>query len=221
MWSPQTIVPLDSVTERLRPSTHFLAYGLGWALSDYRGRKLVSHAGAIDGFRALVGLVPEEGLGVVVLSNGGEPGRALTNALFLKVVDAYLGGAATTDWSTALRAVRDAGMARDSADQAKRDRDRVSGTNPSLALDAYAGHYSSEMYGDLSIAADSGTLNIRFGPYYSGALSHWHYDTFKAAWQDPEQGFDLLTFTLNAEGRVDHLTWPGLGDFRKEPTTEP
>lgn len=73
MWSPQTIIPLDSITERLRPSTHFQAYGLGWSLSDYRGRKLVAHGGAIDGFRAVVGLVPEERLGVVVLSNGGEP----------------------------------------------------------------------------------------------------------------------------------------------------
>ena len=220
MWTPQTIVPLDSVTERLRPTTHFLAYGLGWALSDYRGRKLVSHAGAIDGFRAAVGLVPEEGLGVVVLTNGGEPGRALTNALFLKVVDAYLGGAGT-DWSTVLRAVRDAGMARDSADQTKQERERVTGTKPSLALDAYTGSYANEMYGDVTVAVDSGTLNIRFGPYFTGALSHWHYDTFKAAWQDPEQGFDLLTFGLNADGRVDHLTWPGLGDFSKASTPKP
>jgi CubicO group peptidase (beta-lactamase class C family) len=220
MWSPQTIIPLDSVTERLRPSTHFQAYGLGWFLSDYRGHKLVSHLGAIDGFRAAVGLVPEERLGVVVLTNGGEPGRALTTALFLRVVDAYLGGAAT-DWSGAYRAVRDAGMARDSADRAKQERDRVSGTKPSLGLDTYVGNYRSEMYGDVTVAAESGALVIRFGPYFTGALSHWHFDTFKASWQDPEQGSDLLTFVLNADGRVDHLTWPGQGDFAKVPTTEP
>jgi len=220
MWSPQTIIPLDSVTERLRPSTHFLAYGLGWFLSDYRGRKLVSHTGAIDGFRAAVGLVPEERLGVVVLTNGGEPGRALTNALFLRVVDAYLVGAAT-DWSTAYREVRDAGTARDSADRAKQESDRVSGTKPSLDLAAYAGSYRHEMYGNVTVAAEGGALVIRFGPYFTGALAHWHYDTFQASWQDPEQGFDLLTFALNADGRVDHFTWPGLGDFAKVPTAEP
>ncbi|HJQ65085.1 MAG TPA: serine hydrolase [Gemmatimonadales bacterium] len=220
MWSPQTIIPLDTVTERLRPSTHFQAYGLGWFLSDYRGQKLVSHLGAIDGFRAAVGLVPEQRLGVVVLTNGGEPGRALTTALFLRVVDAYLGGA-VTDWSGAYRAVRDAGMARDSADRAKQERDRVNGTKPSLNLEAYVGNYRSEMYGDVTVAGESGALVIRFGPYFTGALSHWHFDTFKASWQDPEQGFDLLTFVLNADGRVDHLTWPGQGDFVKAPSTEP
>src|SRR5438046_1457555 len=59
MRSPQTVIPLDSITERLRPSTHFQAYGLGWSLSDYRGRKLVSHNGALDGMRSIVMLVPE------------------------------------------------------------------------------------------------------------------------------------------------------------------
>lgn len=220
MWSPQTIIPLDSVTERLRPSTHFLAYGMGWSLSDYRGRKLVSHGGAIDGFRAVVGLVPEERLGVVVLSNGGEPGRALTNALFLRVVDAYL-GAVATDWSTVLRAVRDADMARDSLDRDHQERARVSGTKPSLDLTAYAGTYRDEMYGDVTVSADRGTLAIQFGPFFTGALSHWNFDTFKASWQDPEQGFDLVSFVLNAEGHVDHLTWPGLGDFAKVAATPP
>src|SRR3989442_14485381 len=129
MHAPQTLIPLGCITERLRPSTHFLAYGLGWSLADYRGRKLVSHGGAIDGFRALVGLVPEERLGVVVLSNGGELGRALTNALFLRVVDAYLGGA-PTDWSAELFRVRDHQMARDRADEAKQEHPRVAGTKP-------------------------------------------------------------------------------------------
>jgi CubicO group peptidase (beta-lactamase class C family) len=212
MWSPQTIIPLDTLTARLRPSTHFEAYGLGWVLSDYRGRELVAHGGAIDGFRAIVGLVPEEHLGVVVLTNGGEPGRELTTALYLRVVDAYLGGRGR-DWSADLLQVRNRQMARDSSERAREEASRVAGTAPALALPAYAGTYRNELYGDVTVTVDSGVLFMRFGPYYNAALSHWQYDTFKAAWQDPEEGYDLMTFTLNAGGRVDHLTWPGLGDF--------
>ncbi|OLC08642.1 MAG: hypothetical protein AUH42_00970 [Gemmatimonadetes bacterium 13_1_40CM_70_11] len=214
MHAPQTLIPLDSITERLRPSTHFLAYGLGWSLADYRGRKLVSHGGAIDGFRALVGLVPEERLGVVVLSNGGELGRALTNALFLRVVDAYLGGA-PTDWSAELFRVRNDQMARDSADEAKQEHARVAGTKPTLDLAAYAGSYQNEMYGAVTVTLEQGALVMRFGPSYTGDLSHWHFDTFKAKWRDPEEGWDLVAFTLNAEGKIDHLRWPGLGDFAR------
>jgi CubicO group peptidase (beta-lactamase class C family) len=42
--------------------------GLGWHIRDYRGRKLLQHAGSTG---ALIGLVPEEKLGVVVLTNLG------------------------------------------------------------------------------------------------------------------------------------------------------
>ena len=214
MHAPQTLVPLDSITERLRPSTHFAAYGFGWSLADYRGRKLVSHGGAIDGFRALVGLAPEERLGVVVLTNGGEPGRALTNALFLRVVDAYLGGPAA-DWSAELRRVRNDQMARDSADEAKQEHERVTGTKPTLDLAAYAGSYRNEMYGDVTVTLEQSALMMRFGPFYTGDLRHWHFDTFKSKWRDPEEGEDLITFALGAAGRMDHLTWPGLGDFAR------
>jgi CubicO group peptidase (beta-lactamase class C family) len=215
MHAPQTLIPLDSLIERLRPSTHFQAYGLGWSVSDYRGRKLVAHGGAIDGFRALVGLVPEERLGVVVLTNGGEPGRALTNALFLQVVDAYFGGVAR-DWGAELLRVRDQQMVRDSVEQAKQEQAQIAGTKASLALADYAGTYHHEMYGEVLVAAESGALVMRFGPHYTGDLTHWHFDTFRAKWRDPEQGSDLVTFGLNANGKVDHLRWPGFGEFARD-----
>jgi len=215
MHAPQMLIPLDSLIERLRPSTHFQAYGLGWSVSDYRGRKLVAHGGAIDGFRAIVGLVPEEQLGVVVLTNGGEPGRALTNAVFLRVVDAYLGGVAR-DWGAELLRVRDQQMKRDSVEEAKQEQARIAGTKPSLALPDYAGTYRHEMYGEVVVAAESGALVMRFGPYYAGDMTHWHFDTFQTKWRDPEQGSDLVTFGLNPNGKVDHLRWPGFGEFARD-----
>ena len=42
MWAPQTIIPLSDFSREHYPSTHFRAYGLGWSLADYKGRKLVS-----------------------------------------------------------------------------------------------------------------------------------------------------------------------------------
>ena len=215
MHSPQTVIPLDTLTERLRPSTHFLAYGLGWSLSDYRGKKVVSHGGAIDGMRSIVLLVPEERLGIVVLTNGGEPGRLLTSAVALRAVDAYL-GAPVRDWSAELLAVYRAQAARDSVDAEKEKAKRVAGTRPSLAPEGYAGTYKSEMYGDVTIAADSGRLVMRFGPEYTGDLSHWHYDTYQAVWRNPVMDRDLITFTLGADGAVVRLAWPGFGDFARK-----
>jgi hypothetical protein len=197
--------------ERLRPSTHFQAYGLGWTISDYRGRKLVAHGGAIDGFRALVGLVPEEQLGVVVLTNGGEPGRALTNALFLRVVDAFLGGV-VRDWGAELLRVRDQQLMRDSVEDAKQKQSRIAGTTSSLALPAYAGSYHHEMYGDM-MSRPRRALVMRFGPQYTGAMTHWHFDTFRVQWRDPRR---TRVCHVRLERRGKSITCVGpVGEFAR------
>lgn len=45
------------------------SYGLGWFLDDWKGNKVVQHAGNIDGFNALVAMIPEKKLGFVMLTN--------------------------------------------------------------------------------------------------------------------------------------------------------
>ncbi len=44
-------------------------YGLGWFLRDWNGKTVVEHGGNIDGFNALVAMIPEEKLGFVMLTN--------------------------------------------------------------------------------------------------------------------------------------------------------
>ena len=44
-------------------------YGLGWFLRQWNGRRVIDHAGGIDGFTAEVAMIPEENLGFVLLMN--------------------------------------------------------------------------------------------------------------------------------------------------------
>ncbi len=46
-----------------------LGYGLGWFIRDWNGMKVVEHGGNIDGFNALVAMIPEKKLGFVMLTN--------------------------------------------------------------------------------------------------------------------------------------------------------
>ncbi|HEX2210967.1 MAG TPA: serine hydrolase domain-containing protein, partial [Longimicrobium sp.] len=70
MLTPQFIIPQAQYYPAARlAAPHFTAYGLGWFMQDYRGRKLAMHTGSIDGMSALVAMVPEERLGLVVLIN--------------------------------------------------------------------------------------------------------------------------------------------------------
>ncbi len=57
MHTPQTIIRIEGQYPILYPDAHFLSYGMGWFLSDFRGKKLVEHGGAIDGMRALVAMI--------------------------------------------------------------------------------------------------------------------------------------------------------------------
>ena len=47
----------------------FFSYGFGWFIQDYRGQQVWMHTGSIDGICAIIGLMPNERLGVYVLEN--------------------------------------------------------------------------------------------------------------------------------------------------------
>lgn len=51
--------------ERLRDAH----YATGWRVMDYAGHPLLYHAGAVQGYRAIMGILPERDIGVVILWN--------------------------------------------------------------------------------------------------------------------------------------------------------
>jgi CubicO group peptidase (beta-lactamase class C family) len=65
-----------------------LGYGFGLDVAEYRGLRLIGHAGDGLGFRTYVGRVPEHGLGVVVLRNG--PGSPDPFQVALRVIELFL-----------------------------------------------------------------------------------------------------------------------------------
>jgi CubicO group peptidase (beta-lactamase class C family) len=94
------IIPFDAIQETRNANTimeeikalnfgHFSLYGLGWQLTDYGGKKMVSHNGGVNGFVTGITLIPEEKLGVVVLTN--TDANWLYEALNREIVDAYMG----------------------------------------------------------------------------------------------------------------------------------
>ena len=206
MWQPTTIVPLSEQAESFNPTQHFNAYGLGWFLSNYQGRKVVTHSGGLDGMISRVGLLPEENLGVVVLTNSETP---LSTALMYKVFDTFL-GVPRRDWSANYLARHRQAEAAAEAEARKTEEARVTGTRPSLALGKYAGTYGGEMYGEARVAEEQGRLVLRLAPAanFVGDLEHWHYDTFRLRWRASvsypfPRGF--VTFGLNASGQVDEM----------------
>ncbi|HEU4872642.1 MAG TPA: serine hydrolase [Pyrinomonadaceae bacterium] len=214
MQVPQTIIRLEGMQASLYPEAHFLTYGLGWFLSDYRGKKVVEHGGAIDGMRAQVAMIPEEKLGVVILTN--LHGNVLPVALMYKVFDIYL-NAPQRDWSADMLKVRNNLEEQSKAAEKKAESERVQGTSPSLALDKYAGTFQSDMYGEAKVALENNKLVLRFGPNFTGDLQHWHYDTFRIVWRDPMQGKGFVNFRLNTAAKVEVINIENLSEFTRVP----
>jgi len=201
LWSPQTIMPIvdpDPPLAALRPN--FLAYALGWRVRDYRGHKIVWHTGGLAGMTSQTTLVPDQRLGIVILTNGESD---VFEALTYELLD-HLLGAPRTDWATAFHdaAQLDSAQADSTLRTMRESRDSTS--HPTLPLARYAGTYSDPLYGGATIALEQGQLVLRFdhSPAFVGDLEHWQYDTFIARWRTTNLADAFVTFDLNPNGSI-------------------
>jgi len=212
MHTPQTVIRMGETTERLFPETHFQAYGLGWTLQDYRGRKLVRHGGSLDGMRTHVGMIPEEDLGVVVITNLNN--SWIPEVVLYHVLDTFL-GPRDKDWNQAMYAVYMESQREAEERRAKEEASRVPGTSPSLAADAYVGVYADSLYGEARVRREGDALVLEVGPSFVGELEHWHFDVFRARWRDEQLGRAWVEFRLNRQGKVAEMEVEGWRAFLK------
>jgi hypothetical protein len=150
-------------------------------------------------------LVPEENLGVVILTNA-EQGGAFESILY-HILDSYM-GLAPTDWVAAFKAA-DEQEAEEAAEAMKQqDTGRAADSKPSLPLEKLAGVYTDPWYGPATIRVENGKLvfTLNHTPKAVGDLQHWQYDTFKAHWRERTIEDAFLTFTLKPDGAIDHFT---------------
>jgi CubicO group peptidase (beta-lactamase class C family) len=182
------------------PTQHFSIYGLGWHLMDYHGRLVVGHGGHVDGMLSRTAFLPEEGVGVAVLTNAEE--HDLMSALVYHLLDGLI-GAPPRDWNALLLTRRQEGLARKAAAEQAMAAARAEGTQPSLALGRYAGRYFNPILGEAEVQEQGGGLRLTVAehPGIAGAVEHWHYDTFRCAWKEEYFESSLVAFRLDGHGR--------------------
>jgi CubicO group peptidase (beta-lactamase class C family) len=199
LWKIQNPFLVDQ-TKPNESKTHFRGYGLGWSLADFHGRLRVNHTGGYDGMISAVTMIPDEKLGVVVLSNGmNPPTTAITNY----VLNTYL-GLEEKDWSAQML---EQNKKRQSEDKRISDRveKQVKGTHPSLPLEKYAEKYNSLIYGKIDVKLENGKLRLYFEhtPDLSATLEHWHYDVWKINWDKTQAWFSFGTLKFNMTNNLE------------------
>lgn len=207
---PHNLIQLSKQYRQRHPMVHLSAYALGFRLHDYRGRLVINHTGGLDGMLSYFGFMPEEKVGVIILTNSDQHGlyRALAYYLF----DAAL-GVEGWDWSRRYLAVHKENLKKEAIRKRERQAERAADTQPSLPLSAYAGVFEDPVYGKarLVLSKDATnkkvmTLKLSAHPAITGTLTHWHHDTFQVRWDHRLWQTSFLQFQMDRQGRATGFT---------------
>ncbi|MGH8251038.1 MAG: serine hydrolase [Steroidobacteraceae bacterium] len=180
------------------------AYGLGLSVTSYRGRRMVHHGGAIDGFRAHLVFLPEDKIGVVALANLG--GSNFVGAISHELLDRVLGLPAA-HWSQRYLSDEQTAKAAEREAERKGYSPRKRGTRPSHALADYPGHYEHPAYGTVRIVQAGEQLKVSYGSLDTG-LAHFHYDSFEFVTEPVSQSKLRLRFDTDGDGEIASVTVP-------------
>ena len=205
MQSPQMVMPSSRGPTAGGAEVGEQQYGLGVMVGTYRGRKVVHHGGNIAGFSAEISWLPNDSIGVVVLTNMS--GTATRDFIPFIVYDRLL-GLSPIDWSGRYMQQYLRGRARADSARARDVASRVTGTKPSHELTAYTGTYNHPGYGDINVTLEGGTLKFSYGRV-SYPLEHWHYDVFETKSNTPgAPGRWKAQFHMDMKGAITSLSVP-------------
>lgn len=194
------------------PETLQSSYGLGWAITPYRGSKVIWHTGGIDGFSALVTFMPAAEIGIVILTNLG--GTNAHQIIAYNIFD-RLTGMELVNWNERFRKIADEMKANLQKAKEQGATDRVEGTQPSHPLKDYTGDYEHPGYGVFSVTLEGERLKGRINDI-EWRLDHYHYDVFEMTSAEME-GMPPIkaSFTGDLKGSIGSVTIPF------EPTARP
>ncbi|HEV7781131.1 MAG TPA: serine hydrolase [Chitinophagaceae bacterium] len=184
--------------------SHFSLYGLGWFMEEYAGRKIVAHTGGVNGFVTSVCMVPEEKLGIIVLTN--TDANNFYEALRNEIEDAFL-SLPYRNYSNVFLGYQQADE-KEKAKQLKTIRDTIAMNNKTaLPLTAYAGEYVHDVYGKMNIKLEDGKMIMRFEHHKGrwGTLEPLGGNRFFCTYSDPLYGMKKLEFVVD-NNRVRSLT---------------
>lgn len=194
MHTPQMLVPRSFAQALLFDDNQLpLAYGLGWFIGNHRGKRLVEHGGNIDGYTALVSMLPDENIGVVILcnANGSMLPAVLRNRIYDELLELDI-----KDWTAHALRLREQAEANAPVPDTP-----LPDTRPSLPLAAYAGTYVDAGYGELRVLNEGDSLYIDYGSFANEPFAHFHHDVFANADEETLR----VQFQLDMDGKVAAL----------------
>ncbi len=158
-WLKPQIIVSDAgfyPTQRLT-QPHWKTYALGWFQHDYMGRAVSFHTGSLQGTVAIIGVIPDEGLGVYVFGNLDH--AEVRHAIMYKVFDVLGPVDPQRDWSTELIALYD----KLRIDREAQSNGHYEAKEAAFSIQELEGNYTNTVLGEAIVFAKEGKLFLTTG----------------------------------------------------------
>ncbi|HEX7046283.1 MAG TPA: serine hydrolase [Gammaproteobacteria bacterium] len=177
-------------------------YALGWNISRYGGRTIYEHGGGWHGVRAFVSFMPDAGIGVAVVSNGGKTGNIFNLGVLQHAYDVLFDDAGSIETRQRYESTIT------KLEQARPEAEKAGPTVRGLELDSYVGTYANEALGELVIRRDGNELVGAIGAYRLRLIPQTHEDFMAVEY--PESDPDSATFSDFENGIPQAMDWEGI-----------
>ncbi|MEN6441490.1 MAG: DUF3471 domain-containing protein, partial [Syntrophobacter sp.] len=177
-------------------------YCLGWIYMEHSPYPVILHNGATL-MKTMIAYVPEQKIGIVILSNYVTD---LPELLALRFIDLYAGKAVKDISAEALAELEKIKKQAKSAEPVKPKQ-----PSAAMPLAKYAGDYANDVYGKINVHVADGRLTVVMGlGNVRMALDHWDKDTFAINLISPLYDCGLVpgfaVFQVDPEGKVKTVT---------------
>jgi CubicO group peptidase (beta-lactamase class C family) len=183
-----------------------MTYAMGWVDTTFRGHHMVWHNGGIDGFHSLLTMLPEDKIGVVLLSNLSN--NSALEPIAYSAFDRLL-GLSLDPWLDRYKSLDE--KAKKAEEDAKKNKASTAktGTQPSHPIADFSGEYTNPGYGTVKIAQNGQDLTIAFNQLEPYPFVRVHYDIFAVS-EEPESIVSGTKgqFYTNWNGDIDRLSLP-------------
>lgn len=177
-------------------------YCEGWVYSKYSPYPILWHNGGTSGMKSIVAMVPQAGVGIVVLCNLYE--SLLPEALSRYFFDLWFNNP-KQDWSLKLLK-----MQKEQAACLQKPDAPYTLPRP---LNCYTGIYYNNLYGVLSVTKNANSLILTLGPQKIRLkLKHWGGDTFVLYWPGVITNGAGVQFYSGRYGKVETIEIQGMND---------
>jgi CubicO group peptidase (beta-lactamase class C family) len=183
-------------------ASNTVKYGFGWNV--WGNNFSLYHSGSNGDGMVIVGVYPTKKMGIVVMLNENNYGKAYAPALQKKFQDLLMYDYTSDPWP----------LYRDS--QVPKPNPPTPPIKASLPISTFSGVYYNSFYGSIKITTKNNRLNCYYGKVHkSYILTHWNGNIF----EDKYIPGSLFDFTVIPQRKAQKLTINVFTDYTKTPNT--